>query len=144
MKKIKLILNQTMIISTAILFGIGVRTTISHLASDYETMRWPWYVPISIVLTGFICSVPTLFLYGFDGLSKKAIWAKIVVHFFLVGAIVSGCGKVFGWYDNFKDYLLILIMYILIYVFVWSFSGWIAKTDEKKINEAIKDIQDEE
>ena len=46
--------------------------------------------------------------------------------------------------DALPGYLLILIMYILIYAFVWISTVWMLRTDEKKINEAINEIRDEE
>ena len=38
----------------------------------------------------------------------------------------------------------IAIIYVITYGFVWASTIWIFKEDEKKINEAIKDIQDKE
>ena len=58
--------------------------------------------------------------------------------------MVAGCGWLFGWYSNLTEFIVIAVMYVVIYAFVWISSLWMAKTDEKKINEAIKDIQDEE
>lgn len=144
MKKVKILFNQALIISTAILFIIGVESAICHFFIEGYEMNWSWYIPLSIVFSGFLCAVPTWFLLGIDDLSKTAIWVRIVVHFVLVGGIVSLCGFLFKWYSGVMELLPILGMYTLIYAFVWAASGWLAKTDEKKINDAIKDFQDME
>lgn len=131
-------------ISTAILFGIGVQTMVLRFKTDYYMMSWPWYIPLSIIFTGFVCSIPTTVLLSLDTLSRGRMWLRIIIHFVFVGAAVSLCGYLFKWFSNFMEYLPILVMYVLIYVFVWSASAWMAKEDEKKINEAIKDFQDED
>lgn len=144
MNKIKLIFTQTLMISTAILFGIGIQLLLIHFTSGRREMTWIWYTPLSIVFTGFLCSIPTVFLLGMDNLSRTAIWTRIGIHFLCIGGLVSLCGYLFKWYDSLNEYLPILVMYVLIYFFVWCTTIWMAKTDEKKINEAIKDFQDEE
>lgn len=143
MNKIKIVFNQTLMIVSAIVFGIGVQMAVLHVTGEFEEMHWPWYIPLSIVLTGFLCAVPTsIFLK--EGLSGKAMWARNVFHFLYVGAVVGVCGYLFGWYRSFREALPIFVMYVLIYAFVWIVTIWFAKTDEKKINDAIREFQDEE
>lgn len=144
MSKLKIVFYQTLMISTAILFGIGIQTLVLHLTSDYETMSWQWYIPLSIVLAGFLCSVPTILLLSMDNLSPVAMKIHIGIHFILVGGIVSGCGMLFGWFATWKEYAPILVMYVIIYFLTWFTTLWIARSDDKKINEAIKDFWDEE
>ncbi len=144
MNKAKLIFNQTLMISTAILFGMGVRTGILFLAKGKEMLTWEWYIPLSIVLVGFFCSLASLLLYNdFEG-NRAKTRIRIALHFVLVLVIVSLFGYLFHWYSDLTEYLLIVIMYILIYAFVWFATVWIMKADEKKINEAINEIRDEE
>ena len=144
MNKLKILFNQTLMISTAILFGVGVQTLLRFLLRGETEFTWPWYTPLTIVLTGFFCALPTMILLDVDTDSKKKAVIKNLIHFVLVGGVVSLCGYLFGWYDNFYDYLPILIMYVLIYMFVWISTLWLLKADEKKINEAIKRFTDEE
>ena len=144
MNKIKVLFNQTLMISTAILFGVGIQMLICHFTSEDDVLTWPWYVPLSIVFTGFLCSLPTMALIYDTEVSRKGMLVRIGIHFILVGGIVSLCGFLFKWYETLGEYLPILVMYILIYIFVWAATGWLTKADEKKINEAIKDIQDRE
>ena len=43
-----------------------------------------------------------------------------------------------------KEYISVMVMYVIIYGFVWIATGWLVKRDEIRINEAIREIQDEE
>ncbi len=144
MTKLKIMFNQTLMISTAILFGVGVQTFLQYLIRGEKEFTWLWYTPLSIVLTGFLCALPTTLLLDPDGGSAGRAMIRNLIHFVLVGAVVSFCGYIFGWYADLADYLPILVMYVLIYIFVWISTLWLMKADEKKINEAIKQFTDEE
>ena len=142
MQKAKIIFHQTVMISAAILFGIGVQMILQHYIEGAESLTLSWNVPISICFTGFLCSLPTYFLLDLDSLKKNVMWMRIVIHFISVGGIVVLCGYLFDWYGSLFNVQSILVMYSIIYIFVWFVTAWIAKSDEIKINAAIKDIQD--
>ena len=144
MKRCKIIFNQTLMISTGILFGLGIQELIRWLAGGITEIRWPWYIPLTIIFTGLLCSLASLFLVDEEGNDVTHAKGRIALHFITLLAVVTLCGWLFGWYSDFGEFAVIAVMYVLIYVFVWVGSLWIAKSDEKKINEAIKDIQDEE
>ena len=142
MQKAKIIFHQTVMISAAILFGIGVQMILQHYIEGAESLTLSWNVPISICFTGFLCSLPTYFLLDLDSLKKNVMWIRIVIHFISVGGIVVLCGYLFDWYGSLFNVQSILVMYSIIYIFVWFVTAWIAKSDEIKINAAIKDMQD--
>ena len=142
MQKAKIIFHQTVMISAAILFGIGIQMILQHYILGTESLTLSWNVPISICLTGFLCSLPTYFLLDLDSLKKNVMWMRIVIHFISVGGIVVLCGYLFDWYGSLFNVQSILVMYSIIYIFVWFVTAWIAKSDEIKINAAIKDMQD--
>ena len=144
MQKAKIIFHQTVMISAAILFGIGVQMILQHYIEGAESLTLSWNVPISICFTGLLCSLPTYFLLDLDSLKKNVMWMRIVIHFISVGGIVVLCGYLFDWYGNLFDVRKIVVLYSIIYVFIWFVTAWIAKSDEIKINTAIKDIQDSE
>ena len=144
MTKLKILFNQTLMISTAVLFGVGVQTFFGYIIQGKADFTWPWYTPLSIVLTGFLCALPTTLLLDSDEGSKKRSILRTLIHFILVVSVVSLCGYLFGWYDCLSDYIPILVMCILIYFFVWISTLWLMKADEKKINEAIEQLRDEE
>ena len=144
MNKCRLIFTQTMMISTGILFGVGVQALIGHLTAGTESLAWPWYTPLSVIFTGFLCALGTLLLQEKDGEKISRSVLRIVLHFLFLFLVVAGCGYVFGWYDTAEGLAVIGGMYVLIDGFVWAGSVWIGKTDEKKINEAIDGIRDEE
>ncbi len=146
MNKLKLIFMQTVMISAAILFGMGLQFMLKFIAAPEDSIKiiWPWYMPLAIILTAFLCSIPTLLLADIDNISSKDMQCRIILHFFCILAMVSAAGFLLKWYENINEYFIILLMFILIYAFVWAISFWIGKTEEHKINKAIKEIQDEE
>ena len=144
MKKGKLIFSQTLMISTGILFGVGVQALINHLSTGAENLEWQWYIPLSVILTGFLCALASLFILEDEGRSVSRSRIRIVFHFIFMFLVVAGCGYLFGWYDTAAGLAVIGGMYVLIYGFVWIGSLWIGKADEKKINEAINGIRDDE
>ncbi|MBO4846452.1 MAG: DUF3021 family protein [Lachnospiraceae bacterium] len=144
MNKAKMIFNQTLMISTGILFGVGVQTALQFLANGNTSFQWQWYIPLSIIFAGFLCSLATLFLTYDDVSGRSEGYLRVCLHFIAVFAIVSLCGYLFGWYTALDEYIPIVIMYVIIYAFVWISSNWMLKSDEKKINKAIDEIRDEE
>ncbi len=144
MNKLKLVFNQTMMVSSAILFGLGLEALITHFMGDDKYFEWQWYIPLSIITTGFLSSVPSILLVDNEKLSKRQAYVRVILHFFCVWGIVMGCATVFDWYDTVAGFLIISLMYVLIYFFVWAASWWLMKSDEKKINEALEGIRDEE
>ena len=132
-----------MMISTAVLFGMGIETAIMFLVAGQYMIEWQWYIPLSVVLVGFLCALASLVLYDeTDNESHQRL--RVVIHFILVLGIVSLFGYLFDWYSDLTGYLIIAIMYVIIYTFVWISTLWMLKADEKKINDAIDRIRDEE
>ena len=144
MQKVKTIFSQTLMISTAILFGIGILMLIQHFVSGVQTFSFQWSDPLSICFTGFLSSLPTYFLLDLDSLKKSEVRIRMGIHFVLVLGIVILCASLFHWFGQIINLRIICLMYSLIYLFVWGATAWMAKADEIKINEAIKDLQDAE
>ena len=141
MKKMKMLFEQTMMVSTGILFLLGVEGVICHFQEIEFELNW--YLPISILLTGFFCSLPTL-LFSNENLSGKKFWCYGALHCLMEFGIVTLAGWIFRWYTTREGYLVVMLFYFLIYGFVWMASIWMQKVDEDKINQALKEIQDEE
>ena len=144
MQKLKIIFHQTFMISTAILFGIGMLMLIQHLVSGVQTLSLQWSDPLSICFTGFLSSLPTYFLLDMDSLKKSEVWIRMELHFVLVLGIVVLCASLFHWFGQIINLRILCLMYSLIYHFVWGATAWMAKADEIKINEAIQALQDPE
>ena len=144
MQKVKTIFSQTLMISTAILFGIGMLMLVQHFSLGVQTFSFQWGDPLSICLTGFLSSLPTYFLLDMDSLKKREVWIRMGIHFVSVLGIVVLCASLFHWFGQIINLRIICLMYSLIYLFVWCATAWMAKVDEIKINGAIKDLQDAE
>lgn len=144
MQKLKIIFHQTFMISTAILFGIGMLMLIQHFSLGVQTFSFQWSDPLSICFTGFLSSLPTYFLLDLDNLKKSKVRIRMGIHFVAVLGIVVLCASLFRWFGQIINLRIICLMYSLIYLFVWGATAWMVKADEIKINEAIKDLQDAE
>ncbi len=144
MKKTKIIFSQTLMITTAILFGLGIQAMIKYVSGGVTQIVWQWYIPLSLILTGLLCSLPTLLLLSQTARGGWRDALRLVVHFFCICAVVSLCGYLFKWYTDWRGYVPIVAMVAVIYLFVWVATLWITNSDAKKINEAIKEIQDTE
>ena len=131
-------------ISTAILFGLGLEAVINRFLYGDMQIIWEWYNPLTIIFTGFLCSVPTVILLDSERSSKAGVFVKIGLHFLVVLGVVSLCGRLFGWYQSLSGFLLLALMYILIYLFVWIATYWLVKTNDNKINKALNEVRDEE
>ena len=144
MQKVKTIFSQTLMISTAILFGIGILMLVQHFSLGVQTFTFQWSDPLSICFTGFLSSLPTYFLLDMDSLKKREVWIRMGIHFVSVLGIVVLCASLFHWFGQIINLRILCLMYSIIYLFIWCATAWMAKADEIKINEAIKDLQDSE
>ena len=144
MQKVKTIFSQTLMISTAILFGIGMLMLIQHFLLGVQMFSFQWSDPLSICFTGFLSSLPTYFLLDMDSLKKSEVWIRMGIHFVSVLGIVVLCASLFHWFGQIINLRILCLMYSLIYLFVLGATAWMAKADEIKINEAIQALQDPE
>ena len=142
MNTVKKLFVQSMIISTSILFLNGIIMVVQHLAGNDMTLQW--YHPITIVLTGVLCALPTVLLRDSDQWDRKTFWRRVPLHCLSLYAVVAGAGWLFGWYNDAESLISISVIFFIIYVFVWLSSHWLDKQDEKKINHALDTIRDTE
>ncbi|MBO4609962.1 MAG: DUF3021 family protein [Lachnospiraceae bacterium] len=143
MNRLKLIFSQTLMIASAILFGLGIEEAVDRVVTGDVYMRWEWYIPLSIILCAFICSVPSI-IFADERSSGRKFTVKVVIHFICIFAAVSLFGLLFGWYTDLAGFIVIAVMIVIIYVFTWVATYWLLKSDENKINDALKDVRDEE
>ena len=146
MNKVKLWLEQTMTISFAVLVGIVIEGLIYCLfgGDPLDEFKLSWIQLLSVVLTGAVCSVPTvIWLTDFDVPKNKFI-VRLILHCIGFYAIVSVFGWIFNWYNKLDGFIFMTIIYFLVYIFVWVVSLWFHKRDDNKINKALDDIRDED
>ena len=133
---------QSMAIATAILFLNGINAVIQHLMGNDLTLQW--YHPITIVLTGIFCALPTVLLQDYEQWDRKTFWIRLAVHCLALYAIVTGAGWLFRWYTDTESFISVSVIFFMVYAFVWLSTHWLDKQDEKKINHALDAIRDEE
>ena len=140
MKKVKLILEQTFMLSFLMQVVVSLESLYSRIMG--EPIVFDWYIPLSIVLASFLCSLPTLILMSERERPLRRLLPRF--HCILLYALVMGMGYLFHWYSTFTYFIVTTISYFVIYALVWTFSVFLKKYDEKLINDALLAIQDED
>ena len=142
MNILKKLFVQSMAISTSILFLNGINAVIQHFRGTDLILQW--YHPLTIVLVGILCAVPTILLRDSDTWDRKTFLLRVSLHCLALYAVIAGAGYLFGWYIDAESFLSVSVIFFLVYAFVWVSSLWLDKQDEKKINRALEAIRDEE
>ena len=145
MNRIKLIFEQTMMVSFMILCYIGIYGLLALRKYDYQ---FEWYIPGSIVVAGFLCSLLTVFLLYGAAESKDESPLKYnitkILHFILLYGVIMGFGFLCHWYDELSGFILTSVIYVIIYVGAWVGTLLLFRRDEKLISDALDKIRDEE
>ena len=146
MNKLKFWLEQTMMISFAILVGIILEGVVYCVfgGDPLSEFKLSWFQLLSIVLTGAVCSVPTVIWLTDTDMPKNKFIIRLILHCIGLYAIVIAFGRVFNWYNRLDGFIFMTIIYFLVYICVWVVSLWFHKRDDNKINKALDDIRDEE
>ncbi len=140
----KKIFVQSMMISTGILFLNGILAVFQHFSGGGSDMVLQWYHPITIILTGVLCALPTLLLTNRDQWDRKTFARRIALHCLALYAVVIGLGWLCQWYTDPAGFFGVSAVFFLVYAFVWLSSHWLDKQDEKRINQALDGIRDPE
>lgn len=146
MNRLKFWLEQTMTISFAILVGIILEGVVYLIfrGESLASFSLSWIQLLSIVLTGAVCSVPTVIWLTDNDIPKNKFIIQLILHCIGLYAIVAVFGRIFNWYMKADGFIMLTIIYFMVYVFVWLVSLWFHKSEENKINKALDDIRDEE
>lgn len=144
MSKLKVLFQQAITITSGILLVVALEGILVHFLGEADDFALRWYHPISMIIAGLVCAVPTLALSGYEELEKRRVIARIFIHCILLYVLVALMGYVFRWYSTLWGFAYVSVAYFLVYIFVWVSSRWVYKQDDIKINEALKDIQDSE
>lgn len=142
MGKLRIIFQQTLMVAIGILLIFGAEGVAAHvMGKDYII---EWYQPFTIICTGFLCSLPTLFLIYDENAEKSGWLLRLLLHCLTELAVVSAAGFFFRWYGSLKRFCIFVVEYFAVYLFACLATIFVCKTDEIRINEALKNIQDEE
>lgn len=146
MNRLKLWFEQTMIISFAIFVGIIIEGLVNSVffGDDLFQFSLSWFQILSVILTGALCSVLTILFLTDMNISRNKFIVRIVLHCLGLYLIVSLFGWFFKWFTNPTGFIMVSVIFVLVYVFVWTVSLWIHKRDDYKINKALNGIRDEE
>lgn len=164
MSKIKLLFQQALMISTGILFVIAVGGIVHHLQGN--DIAYSWYTPISVIISGFLCAIPTLLLCvddtegreskasPSDGYEEKGLEASVVrtsrknanakknryyLRIILHCILLYGIVSLLGYVFRWYEGLMEYVLVMLSYFLVYLFV-WVATLwIWKKEDEKIND-----
>lgn len=139
MEKIKFLFQQAMMISFGILVGLSIEGFVYG-----NDLNLKWYHPISIVLAGIVCALPTFILCSEKEMPRNKFIVRIVLHFLSLFVIVMTFGNFFKWYKEWDGALFVAGIYFFVYIFVWIVTTWLGAIEGKNINNALDGIRDEE
>ena len=145
MKKMKLVAEQTLMVSFMVLCYVSIYgLVILRKDNDY----FDWFIPGSIVITSFLCSLITVF-FLFEhqdpkDQSKLNFRLRSVIHFILLYLLIMGCGYLFRWYTGTLGFIMTSVIYVIIYHGTCLGTILIFKHEEKIISDALEKIRDEE
>ncbi len=139
---LKKIFMQSLMISTGILAVVTVEGIFYHLIGD--DVSFSWNLPLSILLTGILCAVPTVLLLKEEVVSTRSFVLRIVIHTISLYFLVILMGYLFGWYSKWDGFLFVTGGYFFVYAFVWIANILMNKQEQKEINRALDHIRDEE
>ena len=141
MDKLKLVFTQALMITTGIVFAVGLEGLYYHLIDDDVVLCW--YHMFSFILAGILGALPTL-LFTEKKVTKLGMRLRWVLHFVLLLAVISLMGYVFEWYTTLEGYMFVAAAFVLIYGAVVAGSIILIRREEALINRALDDIRDEE
>ena len=146
MNRLKFWLEQTMTISFAIFVGIILEGVVYQIfkGESLASFSLSWLQLLSVVLTGAVCSVPTVIWLSDNDIPKNEFVVQMILHCIGLYAIVAVFGRIFNWYSQLNGFIMMTVIYFMVYVFVWLVSLWFHKSEDNKINKALDDIRDEE
>ena len=138
---LRLIINQFFIITVCAMFIICAVNTLASGNFEYEIdATFPWVM----MLTGLLGSLPSLlFCFGKEP-TKKQFFVRVIIHFFLIQAVILTEGRLLGWYSTLPYMLIIAGMITMVYALVWVFSYLSEKNTAKNINKALENFNRDE
>lgn len=133
---LKVLLKVFVMVTTGSLIAA---TIIVCLINGYSNT--PSDILWQILVESAACAISSLVYFN----AQKFI-VRIIIHYFIINAIVLGFGYWFGWFE-FKNFLVILIMILIIAAifFIVTFTMIISsKKETEKINERLKKRQEKQ
>ena len=141
MDKLKLVFTQALMITTGIVFAVGLEGLYYHLIGDDVVLCW--YHMFSFILAGILGALPTL-MFTEKKVTKWGLRLRWALHFVLLLTVISLMGYVFEWYTTLEGYMFVAAAFVLIYAAVVAGSIILIRREEALINRALDDIRDEE
>ena len=145
MKKLKIVMEQTMLVSFLVLCAVSL---IGLLVMRKNEWSFDWYTPGSILVASFLCSLVTVLLIYNDKYDKElsSLMHNLVtlLHFVLMYIIIIVFGHLCNWYKTKNGFVQITVIFVVVYAAAWVGTGIMFRHDEKLISDALESVRDKE
>lgn len=145
MKKLKIVMEQTMLVSFLVLCAVSIYGLLVMKKNEWS---FDWYTPGSILVSSFLCSLVTVLLIYNDKYDKElsSLMHNLVtlLHFVLMYIIIIVFGHLCNWYTTMHGFALISVIFVVVYAAAWVGTGIMFRHDEKLISDALESVRDKE
>ncbi len=142
MKKLKIVMEQTMLVSFLVLCVVSLNGLLVMRKNEWS---FDWYTPGSILVVSFLCSLVTvLLLYNDKELSALMHNLMTLLHFVLMYIIIIVFGHLCNWYTTMHGFAFISVIFVVVYAAAWVGTGIMFRHDEKLISDALESVRDKE
>ena len=145
MKKLKIVMEQTMLVSFLVLCAVSIYGLLVMKKNEWS---FDWYTPGSILVSSFLCSLVTVLLIYNDKYDKElsSLMHNLVtlLHFVLMYIIIIAFGHLCNWYTTMHGFALISVIFVAVYAAAWVSTGIMFRHDEKLISDALESVRDKE
>lgn len=145
MKKLKIVMEQTMLVSFLVLCVVSIIGLLVMRKNDWS---FDWYTPGSIIVASFLCSLVTVLLLYNDKYDKElsALMHNLMtlLHFVLMYIIIIAFGHLCNWYNTLHGFAFISVIFVVVYAAAWVGTGLMFRHDEKLISDALESVRDKE
>ena len=144
MKRMKVILEQTMLVSFLVLCAVSLYGLFVMKKNEW---CFDWYTPGSIVVASLMCSIVTVLMlynewYNTASALKQGIITLILL--ILIYVIIMVFGHISHWYTTTSGFIRISIIFVVVYAGAWVGTGIMFRHDEKLISDALDNVRDKE
>ena len=145
MKKLKIVMEQTMMVSFLVLCVVSLNGLLVMRKNEWS---FDWYTPGSILVVSFLCSLVTVLLLYNDKYDKElsALMHNLMtlLHFVLMYIIIIVFGHLCNWYKTMHGFAFISVIFVVVYAAAWVGTGIMFKHDEQLISDALESVRDKE
>lgn len=140
MKKIRFLFEIFSMVTACVVIAVAFFTTVLEPADAVDPVIF-W----QILGVSFLCCLGCLIYPWNRTPGKREMGIRILIHYLLINGIVLTAGFCFEWYrpDHLRSVIVMLLTIALIFSIISALSWRKASADAKRMNEKLREFQQE-